>query len=359
MRGPLTTLVSRVIATILDDLPRAFRFDDGRAGQRTDMPLLPVAAIREAVVNSVIHRNYQVNQPVQIVRYSNRVEFRNPGYSLKSEDRFDDPASIMRNPHIAEVMHETRYAETKGSGIRRMRQFMEESGLSSPSFDSDRDSDMFTAIFLFHHFLNPEDVKWLSGFKEFDLTDDQRRVLIFVREVGAIDNQNYRSLTKMDTLEASRSLRKLTTSELLAKKGSSSRTYYVPGAELLKRLESPPPLEPNPQDLPDRFQGSDVVVTVDMVPVNLRRDVTNIALGQKLTADLAHKLIIGLCKWRPLSATQLGRLLGKNPSYLSQNYLSGMIREGALGYLYPSQVNHPGQKYVAPGSRAIEPQESV
>jgi ATP-dependent DNA helicase RecG len=100
MRGPLITLVRRVLATILDDLPKAFRFDHSSPEPRKDLPLLPVRAILEATVNTLIHRSYQVYQPIQIVRYSNRVEFINPGYSLKSAERFDDPTSLMRNPHI-------------------------------------------------------------------------------------------------------------------------------------------------------------------------------------------------------------------------------------------------------------------
>jgi ATP-dependent DNA helicase RecG len=351
MRGPLITLTSRVIATILDDLPRAFKFDGTPSGQRTDMPLLPVRAILEAVVNSLIHRNYQASQPVQIVRYSNRIEFKNPGYSLKSADRFDDPASIMRNPHIAEVMHETRFAETKGSGIRRMRQFMEESGLSSPTFDSDRDADHFVAIFLFHHFLNPDDWKWLSNFKDYDLSDDQHRALIFVREVGAIDNHTYRSLTHTDTLSASKSLRKLKTHQLLVDRGSGARTYYVPGPELLRFI---PEIEadslgsaPDSPDSGANSLGSEEQITIAMVPADLRKDIKLIALGRRLSTETAEAVIGGLCAWKPLSATQIGGLLGKNPNYLTQAYLSDMIRSGKLSYLHPDQPNHPDQKYVS------------
>jgi ATP-dependent DNA helicase RecG len=350
LRGPLMTLIRRVMATIIDDLPRAFRFDKGSPERREDLPLLPVRAILEAVVNCLVHRSYQAFQPVQIVRYGNRVEFLNPGYSLKSTDRFDDPTSVMRNPHISEVMHEVNLAETKGTGIRRMRQFMEENGLSSPTFDSNRDSDLFTAIFLFHHFLNPTDWEWLSQFTVFDLSDDQRRALIFVREVGAIDNQTYRTLTRTDTLSASKSLRKLRASNLLSDKGSSNRTYYVPGPELVKRMGT---LEPKSPDSEGRFQGFAAVpsqeppVKMEMVPSKLRMEIKHAALGKRLTADLAYNLIARLCAWRALSAVEIAELIGKNPGYISQAYLSTMVKDGVLRYLYEDQINHPGQKYVA------------
>jgi ATP-dependent DNA helicase RecG len=355
MRGPLMTLVSRVIAAILDDLPKAFKFDKTESAKREEMPLIPVRAILEAVVNTLIHRNYQSYQPVQIVRYSNRVEFKNPGYSLKSTERFDDPSSVMRNPNIAEVMHETRFAETKGTGIRRMREFMEASGLSSPTFESDRDNDVFSAIFLFHHFLSPEDWAWLARFKEFELTDDQRRALIFVREVGAIDNQHYRSLTKTDTLSASKSLRKLRGANILADRGSGSRAYYVPGPEMISRLPHGAPLGVNSLDLTASSLATKDEIQLAMVPANLRKEIKTIHLGKRLTMDRARALLVNLCSWRALSGAQLATLLDMNSSYLTQTYLSALVREGQLRYLHPEQPNHPAQKYLSGKSTAKQP----
>lgn len=159
LRGPLVMLISRLMSTILDDLPKTFRVDD-RSGMRIDTPVIPLRVIREAVVNAVMHRSYQTAQPIQVLRYSNRLEIRNPGYSLKSQERFGEPGSALRNPHIAEILHETRFAETKGSGLKVMREMMNQHGLSAPTFSSNRDSDDFTAIFLFHHFLSEQDWAW-------------------------------------------------------------------------------------------------------------------------------------------------------------------------------------------------------
>ena len=62
MRGSMLTLIPRLIATISDDLPKAFRLSDASGGQRTDIPLLPLQVIREAVVNAIMHRSFQVYQ---------------------------------------------------------------------------------------------------------------------------------------------------------------------------------------------------------------------------------------------------------------------------------------------------------
>lgn len=73
-----------------------------------------------------------------------------------------------------------------------------------------------------------------------------------------------------------------------------------------------------------------------------------------MSLESARKLLVHLCTWQPLSAAQMGSLLGMNPAYLTQAYLSLLVREGRLSYLYPDQPTHPAQKYVA-----IEPEKKL
>lgn len=347
MRGPLLLLVPRIIAAIIDDLPKSFGIDENGGGQRSDLPVIPYRVVREAVVNLVMHRSYQVAGPAQIVRYANRIVLKNPGYSLKSQDRLDESGSALRNPHIAEVLHETRFAETKGSGIRVMKQKMAQSGLSSPTFDSNRDADEFTATFLLHHFMSESDWSWLAKFKGLDLSEDQTRALIFVREVGAIDNSSYRSLTQTDTLTASKSLRQLLVLELLANRGSGARTHYVAGPKFpSENMDAGAAKMDASMDArrPSIYSkaGAKLVGVSDLPPA-LRLRVQ--ALGKRLQPAEAMDLIRALCKWRPLSAEEIGILLGKTPGYVSQRYLYNMVRDKDLSYLFPEMVKHPGQKY--------------
>lgn len=350
MRGPILTLLPRIIAAVIDDLPKAFGIADDDSGQRKELPIIPFRVVREAVVNSLMHRSYQVSQPIQIVRYSNRIEIKNAGFSLKSQERFDTPGSYIRNPHIAEILHETRFAETKGSGMRVMRQKMTQNGLSAPTFDSDRVNDEFRAIFLLHHFMTEKDWKWLGRLKEFDLTEDQKKALIFVREVGAIDNSTYRSLTQAETLVASKNLRHLRALDILQDKGSGARTYYVPG------LAFPQAHDVEVTSLEDgtihvkvvsRYgKSGERLAQVSDLPVPLRARVQ--AVGKRLEPAKAEAIIADLCAWKPLSAEEIAGLLGKTSSYVSQKYLYGMVRDGRLTYLYPAMVKHPGQKYLVP-----------
>lgn len=103
LRDPLLRLVRRAQAAILDDLPKGFALEEGDL-QRRDTPAIPLRVIREALVNALMHRSYRSHSPVQIIRYANRLEIRNPGFSLKSQDHLGEPDSQLRNPKIAAAL---------------------------------------------------------------------------------------------------------------------------------------------------------------------------------------------------------------------------------------------------------------
>ena len=94
---------------------------------------------------------------MQIVRYSNRIEILNPGFSLKDMARLGMPGSRLRNPAIAAVLHELNWAETKGSGVRTMRRLAGDAGLPLPEFSSDRQRNEFKVTLFLHHWLTEDD----------------------------------------------------------------------------------------------------------------------------------------------------------------------------------------------------------
>ena len=133
-REALILAIPRLITHIMRDIPNAFSMQPNGIF-RKDIPLIPDVVIREALSNAVMHRDYSAGQSVQIIRYANRIEFQNPGYSLKPEDQLGLPGSISRNDKIGVVLHDLNIAETKGTGIRTMREGMKEANLSVPLFE--------------------------------------------------------------------------------------------------------------------------------------------------------------------------------------------------------------------------------
>lgn len=383
MRGSLFQLIRRAQATVLDDMPVPFRLPEG-ALQRTETPLIPARVIREAIVNAVMHRSYRTHSAIQLIRYANRLEIRNPGYSLKAEELLGEPGSLARNPTIAAVLHETRFAETKGSGIGVMRDLMRQNNLSPPLFESQRAEDRFVATFLFHHFLSEEDWHWLGRFGNLNLTTEEAKALIFVREVGAITNAAYRNMNMVDTLDASTHLRRLRDEGMLEQRGKGSATYYVPTDFLLRgqapqactssidAVETQEVLEktqevlektqevseqtqevwqkrqvvtPNEDTMPESSptsaaSASDLISTF---PSHVREALSN--LGGWRSKPSFRALIKELCKERPLNAETIAHLTQRKQDYLVRTYLSPMVATGELAYTIPSLPQHPDQAY--------------
>ena len=357
IRAPLFAAIRRATNTVRDELIQSFSLPEG-ALAREDEPTLPLRVIREAIVNAVMHRSYRIHGAIQIIRYANRLEIRNPGHSIKAEEQLGEPGSETRNPRIAAVLHEVNIAETKGSGIRAMRELMLAQDLLPPTFESSRRPDQFVATFLFHHFLGPEDLAWLRNLTREPISDEESRALVFVRELGAIDNAAYRAINRTDTLNASAHLRRLRDLDLLEMKGAGSRTYYVPGSRFLARPEvhhapssesnTHHPAQDTHQSTPNTHQpAADTHQLLLALPDDLKARIPGI--GTKPRKEVLRTLIRDLCAWREFSARDMAELLGgRDHKHLVREFLSPMVAEGLLAYTIPAMENHPDQRYTVP-----------
>lgn len=345
MRGSLLELVQRIISTISDDLPKGFVLSDNNIQAKNIG--LPMRVLREAVVNALIHRSYRENSPIQIIRYPNRIEIINPGFSLKTEDQLGEPGSVNRNPFISAIFHETNLAETKGSGIRTMRSLMEKVDMMPPTFESSREKNTFTVRLLLHHLLNEDDIQWLNGFSKFELNDNQKRILIFVREVNAIDNSTARQINGSDILVANSDLRKLRELDLVNQKGKSKFTYYT-ASDLLKSYiaNEEDNLSAPPIDL-------SAPVTNLSAPPKIKEDIPNAiieqinALGKRTNdKEKISSIILQLCVNKPMKSKVIASVLGKSEKYILREFLKPLLEDKRISYTIPEMINHPEQAYT-------------
>jgi ATP-dependent DNA helicase RecG len=218
-RGPLPHLIDqasgflrqyiRVGATI-----RGFR--------REDEPEYPYEALREAVVNAIVHRDYgRVGEAVRVFMYSDRVEVRSPG-GLMPGITIDDllnlrVTSIPRNPILAGFLRDIPgYMERIGSGIRFMMSEMRALGLPDPEFIEHQD---FTVTFR----------NGIPESQSDDLSERQQLGLRIVRERGSISTGEYCAATGVAERTGLRDLQELVTKGLLVVRGKKRGSrYYLP-----------------------------------------------------------------------------------------------------------------------------------
>ena len=113
---------------------------------RKDIYEMPLDALREALVNAIVHRDYSMGgTSIYVEIYDDRVVIVNPGGlpSGITKSNFGKE-SIRRNLIIADLFHRMGKVERIGSGIGKMREFMKDAGLKAPVFESE---NFFRAIF--------------------------------------------------------------------------------------------------------------------------------------------------------------------------------------------------------------------
>jgi ATP-dependent DNA helicase RecG len=391
IRAPLLQAVRRTQATIVDDLPKGFSLPEGSL-QRTDTPLIPLKVLREAIVNAVMHRNYRSQgEAIHIVRYANRIEIRNPGDSLVDTEDLGAPVSKTRNPIIAGVLQDTRFAERKGTGIEVIRRNMRKAGLAPPEFSSSRKTDHFTTTLYLHHFLDADDLSWLERFKDLNLTEAEVRALIHARAAGRIDNKTYRDLNGVETLKASQDLGRLRDAGLLEMEGKGTATYYEPTEKLLGSLSSQGDLfdedksqTTQVEDEPSRPNGKTTQVEDETTQaedesskpngkitqaedeITQAEDETS-KLGQeparpssglpdhlqnvikewggKSKPEKLEKIILQLCRWKPLSTVEIAEYVDRDRYHLVREYIRPLVEAGELERTRPNAPSSPNQKY--------------
>jgi ATP-dependent DNA helicase RecG len=102
-------------------------------------PEYPWEAIREAVMNAIMHRDYEIsNAPIQIDWFDDRIEISNPGgpYGRVRKDNFDR-VNDYRNPSLAAAMKALGYVNRFGRGIARIKAAMDQNENPPPEFTVD------------------------------------------------------------------------------------------------------------------------------------------------------------------------------------------------------------------------------
>jgi predicted HTH transcriptional regulator len=134
-RAHLPALVDTAIAFLRKHESVALEI---RAARHTERWPVPLVALREAVINALVHADYaQRGAPLRLLIFDDRIEVENPGllpFGLTIDDILSG-ISKLRNRVIGRVFKELGLIEKWGSGIGRMRSVCREAGLPEPRFE--------------------------------------------------------------------------------------------------------------------------------------------------------------------------------------------------------------------------------
>jgi len=182
----------------------------------------PLEAIREALINAVIHRDYfRYNVQTQIKIFNDWIWFFNigglpEGITLK-QLKTTHP-SVARNPLIVHIFYLAGLIEEYGSGIGRIMNSLSDANLPEPEFKEE-----FSGFSLYMR----KDYYTEERLKEMGLNDRQIKAVMYVKEKGKITNKEYQELNKISKPTATRDLEGLVRKSILEKIGITGKgTFY-------------------------------------------------------------------------------------------------------------------------------------
>ncbi len=145
----------RIEGTIKDMLTEAISFVkkntktktiiDPQTGERKDKGDYPITAVREVILNALVHRDYSIHtegMPIQLQIFPDRLVVTNPGglYGRIRLSQLGEKQADTRNPVLATALETMKITENRYSGIPTIRREMREAGLPMPQFENKRDS---------------------------------------------------------------------------------------------------------------------------------------------------------------------------------------------------------------------------
>lgn len=183
----------------------------------------PLPAIREALLNALIHRDYlRWNVQTQVKIFDDYIWFYNIGGLPEgiTLDKLKEPhSSVPRNPLIVHIFYLAGFIEEMGSGIGRIMGSMRNAGLPEPKFKEEMGG--FSVYFR-------KDIYAEEYLKELGLNERHIKAVMYVKEKGKITNKEYQEAAKTTSRTALRDLKHLCELGILQRIGTTGRkTEYV------------------------------------------------------------------------------------------------------------------------------------
>jgi ATP-dependent DNA helicase RecG len=230
--GPVKKQFEDALSFIMSKVP--IKGKVGGRGLRTDEYSIPEIVLREALANTIAHRDYSVfSSRVQVDIYQDRIEFSNPGRSLVPIEDLENTPSVTRNPLLMNYLKEVGVTEQLARGIRTIKHELRSAGLQEPRFENVGNS--FIATIYHSAFIPRIDRDWLNQFSRMPLNERQRTSLLKLKHASSengLNNKEYRDFNGMnrigDDQAANRDLRKLVALGIMYKLGDNRASrYYI------------------------------------------------------------------------------------------------------------------------------------
>ncbi len=216
--GNIIQIIDKVLRTL--DHKFLIRNISFEGMNRVETLEYPVAALREMLLNALVHRNY-MGAPTQIRVYDNKLSIWNHGVlpeGITLDKLTKSHSSYPRNPILAEVCFRGGYIDSWGSGIMKIVDSCKAAGLPSPIMEEDGGGFI---VRLFKDNLTEDQLSKLG------LNERQIRAVLYIKENGSITNREYQEINQISNRTATYDLKDLVENfSLLKMSGAGVGTFY-------------------------------------------------------------------------------------------------------------------------------------
>lgn len=394
--GNLFEFYRRVYRKLVADLKVPFALKDGQRQEDTPVHV----ALREALVNTLVHADYTGRVSVLVVKRPDMFGFRNPGgLRLPLEQVIRGGESDCRNRILHQMFLLIGLGERGGSGIPKIY-----SGWSSQHWRQPRlrEKDEPEQTLLELHMLDllPESV--LTDLRQrlgarFDGASGVERVILATTAIeGVVNHPRLAEISQAHPHDLSQALARLERDGLLQSQGQSrGKVYHLPGStplspeqvfpeavssihsgirSVLKASSSvlkgdrsllrgdsadsgatAPPLGQSEERDADgcllsTLLDAPIVDLLDQLSPALREDLERRASRPRLAKRLSdanemHEAILAVCQGRYVRLSALAELLMRNPDSLRRNYIDVLVKSRRLKRAFPGTPTHDMQSY--------------
>jgi ATP-dependent DNA helicase RecG len=337
----------RVYGRLVNDLDVPFQLDKD-AVRRGETHVHE--ALREALVNTLIHADHQSTRPIGVVKLSDGFLFSNPGrLRIPLQRLYEGGVSDARNPNLQKMFQMLGLGEKAGSGFQKILRAWREQQWLIPLVSEKLDLEVTSVALPMASFI-PEDVerelKEIVGDNYCNLTELDRTVLMLAHRFGEINNIGIQRYRHEHPREIGECLKRLVNKGWLEQFGRARGTYYtLPSqgqSDLLSLFPSSEHYEPSSEHYEPSSEhyepSSEHYKRLQEIAAPIREK-------GRVNKSLVEKVILQLCSEHYLSLRTLADLLDREPDSIRNHYVNPLLSQGLLELKYPAQPNHPHQAY--------------
>ncbi|GGH32745.1 winged helix-turn-helix transcriptional regulator [Sphingobacterium alkalisoli] len=221
--GSLFDTIEDAMRYVISQIKVAFEIK-GMPTQRTEIFEYPLPALREILLNSLIHRDYMSPVDIQVKIFDNKITFYNPGSLYGgltlSELKGDDYQAQARNKLIAEAFYLTGDIEKYGSGFLRVRN--ELSTYPTMKFDFEEKATGFLVTLSYTEQKTSTELPNVSD----RLTPNQLKILSAIRSNSRVTYSELAEIVGIAPTNIARNIKKMTDNNIIRRVGSTKRGYW-------------------------------------------------------------------------------------------------------------------------------------